>query len=390
MTNIRPIGIIVLLLAGAGRSARPQAHDAAPADPVLPVRSVAFSPDGKWLAGGCIGAHGLGPGAVRLWDVATGQLRRTLAGHRSHVYSVAFSPDGTRLASSSGPPSADRGAVGEIILWDVASGKQAGRITRIPTWIRSLAFDPSGGLLAGAVELPNQDDGFAVNRSHGEVVLWQVSAGAVLRTLPSRSGPVYSVAISPDGKTIAGATAVNNVPPHILGEVQQWELGSGKPIRTLDCPGGPVYSVAFSPDGTLIGAGGYGQTVHVWNAGTGKLVRALPRHSAPVWCVAFSPKDDTLAAGSGCAPHDLNQGEVRLWNVATGQEVRCLKEFPNTSCLAFSPGGETLANGGNAAKVTLCDPASGRTVRIMARTAGERPGDTPPTTPIPGPRGGRR
>jgi WD40 repeat protein len=102
------------------------------------VRSVAFSPDGSLLAIACASANG----SVRVWEVATGRQRMTLAGHSGAVRSVAFSPDGTLLASAGD----DR----VVRVWEVATGRERAKLTGHSGAVRSVAFSPDGSLLASA------------------------------------------------------------------------------------------------------------------------------------------------------------------------------------------------------------------------------------------------
>jgi pimeloyl-ACP methyl ester carboxylesterase len=137
--------------------------------------SIAFSPDGAWLVSG---EH---DGVVRLWDVESGQVVRTYAhGTESHVHSVAFSPDG-RLVASSGIDYTAR-------LWDVASG-EAVHILRQSNGLYDVAFSPDGAILATA----------GCDRT---VKLWDVESGKMLRSLP-HADEVMAVVFSPDGSLLA-------------------------------------------------------------------------------------------------------------------------------------------------------------------------------------------
>src|SRR6266446_3018765 len=143
------------------------------------IYSVAFSPDGQFLAVGSAN------GEVGVWQVARWKQIMTLSGHIGWVWSVAFRPDGARLASG--------GDDGTVELWEVSSGQCLTTLQGHTDWIRSVAFSPDGARLASG----SQD---------GTVKLWEVSTGQCLTTLQSHTGRVWSVAFSPDGARLASGS----------------------------------------------------------------------------------------------------------------------------------------------------------------------------------------
>jgi WD40 repeat protein len=131
------------------------------------VQSVAFSPDGSKLASASADR------AVRLWNVGTGQVEQTLEGHSGWVQSVAFSPDGSKLASAS----RDR----TVRLWNVGTGQVEQTLEGHSGWVLSVAFSPDGSKLASA----SRDRAMR---------LWNVGTGQVEQTLEGHSDLVSSVA----------------------------------------------------------------------------------------------------------------------------------------------------------------------------------------------------
>ena len=178
-----------------------------------------------------------------------------------------------------------------------------------------------------------------------------------IAVLAGRTGGVYSVAFSPDGKTLASGTNT---------ALRLWDVATRRPIgQRLAGSTDGVYSVAFSPDGKiLVGDGAHG--VRLWNVTTGHQIRSpITGHTGPVGSVALSPDGKTLA---GVGAHG-----VRLWSVTTGRQIgHPLTGHTNfVESLAFSPDGKTLAGGGYTAYrgqnrvqvwVRMWDVATGRPI----------------------------
>jgi dipeptidyl aminopeptidase/acylaminoacyl peptidase len=169
---------------------------------------------------------------------------------------------------------------------------------------------------------------------------------------PFNSGIVYSVAFSPDGKTIASGSGDNTI--------RLWDVGAGRLIRSIAGHGGAVRSVAFSPDGKMIASASEDKTIKLWQVSTGKHIRLFNGHTGSVYSVAFSPDGKTLASSS----EEGNDSALRLWDVNTGRLIRSFEER-NTwvPSVAFSPDGKMIASGSHEQVVKLWDVGTGNLIR---------------------------
>jgi WD40 repeat protein len=254
------------------------------------------------------------------------ELLHKIVGHSSTAYCVSFSPDGKRLASSSGD--------GTVKVWDVAAGKLVWEKSgHDGATIRSVAYSPDGKLLATG--------------SYDKTVkFWNAETGSELKTLRGHTQSVRLIAFSHDGKWLATGGEEGNV---IV-----WEVATAKAVRLLKGHTTFVRTVAFSPDDSLIASGSSDETVRIWDRDSGKLKHTLKGHNASVRSVAFSPGGSMLAS---CGLDN----SVRLWDVASGRErVTLGRHSLSVKSLAYSPDGRFIASGGNDQVVIVWDADSGQ------------------------------
>lgn len=258
------------------------------------VLCVAFSPDGHVLA------TGSQDNAIRLWDLGTGKMQRLLAGHRAEVRSVVFASDGRTLASGSPDNS--------VRFWDVHTGELRRTLTSSP----QPGARPFSSALIGPVAISTDRRTVTAPCWDDAVRVWDAHTGVLKQTLKCES---YSLAFafSPDNAALACGRQNGGV---ILCDALRGDC-------TLTFKGfdGPVYAVAFSPDGRTLATGGAtkidayglvsGGEVRLWDARTGQLkAKVVPEPStAHVTSVAFSPDGRNLA--SGCW-----DGMVQIWDVS--------------------------------------------------------------------------
>jgi len=230
------------------------------------IRSVAYAPapNGRFvvLSGGF-------DGAVKLWDVATGQLVRTFGSDGQPVQSVALSRDG-RLAMAGGEDNTAH-------VWEVATGREVAVFRGDgQDEVFSVAFSPDATLALSGYK-------------SGVIRLWDVKSAHEIWKFTGHTYVVHSLAFSPDGQTFLSASWDNSL--------RLWDLNTRQELRNFGTQSDAYHSVAFSPDGAMaIAANSDG--LKLWDVKSGNQIRSFDRHRAAVEAAAFSPKGDAWLSGS--------------------------------------------------------------------------------------------
>ncbi|KAJ7875853.1 hypothetical protein B0H13DRAFT_2668785 [Mycena leptocephala] len=310
------------------------------------VQSVALSPDGSRIAAGS-GRNSDGPqsdeNGITIWNFATGEVEHKLLGHVcAHVASVAFSPDGTRIASGYWD--------GAVVIWNVQTEEKLHTFNHLSMyWVSSVSFSPDGGWLASG---------------SGDVRIWTVTAGgenlkhrdpteseAAGFTSFSQHQGVISLALSPDGSHLVSS--------HQDKTARIWDVATGEEQCRFTGHFRESRSVAFSPDGSHVVCGWMDNIVQTWNAATGEEEHTLAGHSNAVQCIAFSPEGSHVASGSF-------DHTVKIWNVATGEEEHTLSGHSTVMCVAFSPDGSRVVSGFPDSSVRIWNIGTGEEEQNLA------------------------
>ena len=308
----------------AGVDALHGALEASRAVATIPVQAagVAFSPDGTRLA--------TAGSSIAVWSAKTGRRLLDLGRGSGPFNDVAFAADGSRLAGAS--------TKGVATMWDARSGR---RIASLKSPVRglgvyALAFNPAGTELAA-------DDGV------GSFWLWNVRSGRVLRTIRTEH-PLCGVSWSPEGTRVA----TGDCGTHYAGSVARvWDTATGQLVFASELQNGAIRTIAYSPNGKYLGAPnrlGYAQILDI--AG-GRAVTTFEDHTGEVLSLAFSPDGTRAVTGS-------TDGTARIWNVLTGRQLLVLRGHrAAVSSVAFGAGGTRVATAGQNGTVTIWDVTTG-------------------------------
>ncbi|MFQ5793681.1 MAG: TIR domain-containing protein [Candidatus Bipolaricaulia bacterium] len=282
------------------------------------VFAVAFSPDGSQLATGSV------DGTARVWEAESGRQIARMT-HQGGVSAVAFNSDSHWVTSASWD--------GTVRVWEAESGHEIARMTHDGPVV-TVTFSPDGRWLASG-------------SNDNTAQVWEAETGRQIARMP-HDGPVRTVVFSPDGRWLASGSRD--------GTARVWEAETGRELARMT-HNGDVNAVTFSPSGQWIASASEDGTARVWEAETGRQIARMP-HDGPVLEVAFSPGGQWIASAS-------EDGTTRVWETETGRQVARMTHEGPVSAVAFSPDGQWIASASGDRTARVWETETGRQIARM-------------------------
>ncbi|GAB4379175.1 MAG: NB-ARC domain-containing protein [Elainellaceae cyanobacterium] len=289
------------------------------------ILSVAFSPDGERLA------IADSNGEIRLWYVANGQPALVLKAHDVWTWSVTFSPDGRLLASASDDHL--------VKIWDSKTGELLHSLRGHTHSVITVTFSPDGQRVATGSE-------------DGTIRLWNIrNFEHADRCWQAHDRRVWAVLFSANGKTLASSSEDHTI--------KFWDLETGSCIQTLSGHNNWVKAIAFHPNGQMFASGSHDQTLKLWDLATRECLQTWTGHTNAVTAIAFAADGQQLISSS----HDQT---VKIWHAVTGQCLKTLQGHSNRLwSMALSANGQLIASGGDDHAAKLWDTTTGQCTRTF-------------------------
>jgi WD40 repeat protein/transcriptional regulator with XRE-family HTH domain len=293
---------------------------------------VAFRPDGLRIA--VANTRGSNEGWVSVWDVVTGEMLFSLPDQNAFVDSVAFSPDGARMVTTSDDQT--------VRIWDANSGELRQTFYGQTTIVTNAAYSPDGAQIATVL-------------GNGQVSVVDAATGREVLTLAGHSSNIRMIAFSPDGTRLVTASSDKTA--------RVWDLGPSREVLTLT--NGPAIlsqvgaKLAYSPDGTQLAVAYSDPIAKVWEVRTGELLFRLAGHTDEVLFIAYSFDGSRLVTAS-------RDGTAKVWDATSGKELLTLSGHTNAVAgAAFSPDGSRLATASFDGTAKIWDAETGQEILTL-------------------------
>jgi WD40 repeat protein len=366
------------------------------------VSGVAIRGDGRRIV--TAGGEYDKPGEVTVWDAETGAEKLAMRWRTGAVHRVALSGDGTRIVAGD--------QEGAVRVWDAETGKELFvlRLDTGPALHVALSGDGKRVVAGGSQSVKVWDEGtgkgqisFRIDSlamgnvavsgdgkrvvyatAKGSIKVWSPDTPPERLTLPSSARPVprpvLSVAVTPDGRRLAGGSSAGNKE----GAVTVWDGDTGRERFASAAHAGVVRGLAISADGKRVVSGGWDRTVKVWDGDSGEERFTLRGHTDRIGAVAISRDGRRIFSGGF-------DGAIKIWDAATGQELRALQKHTgelrrdpariaqfgglevrslqghagHVLSLAVSGDGKWLVSGGEEGAIILWDTETGERKRTL-------------------------
>jgi WD40 repeat protein len=288
------------------------------------VFSVEYSPDERRLA------TTSADGTVRIWDLATGACLQILA-HEHWVIRTLFTPDGRHIVVS--------GMSANIYVWDTSSGQLIQTLTGHQDWVWSIEMSADGKTLFSTGE----------DRT---IRTWELSRGICNRVFRAHKQRIWTISLTPDGRHLISGSEDRTI--------KIWDLHSAKCVKTINGYGNWIKAIAFIPQQNWLASCHRERTIRLWDLTNKVCIHTLTGHTDAVLTIAISPDGSYLASSS------LDR-TLRIWDLQTLTCLHAIDTAAEGICaLVFSPDGRKLISGNYQADLQIWDLATGTLDRTLA------------------------
>ena len=267
------------------------------------VRSVDITENSKYaISGG-------DDNTLKLWDINTGRLIRTLSGHGVDVSSVAISPDAKYAVSAS---ENIFGYDKTLRFWNITLGKEMNTVSGLSHAITSIDISP--------------DNKYVLTGSRDKTLkLWDIHTAKIIRTFKGHKGAVNSVAISPNGEYALSGSHDKTM--------KLWDIKTGEMMLSFDGifsgHSGSVTSVVFSTDGKYAFSGSKDRTLKQWDVLSGNLIQTFEGHIEEITSIDVTRNGKYILSGSMDSSNFNSSMILKLWDIETGKDIERFKGHTN-------------------------------------------------------------